>query len=307
MTTHRVLFVDLDKTLVLENTFHVFLRALGRIRGHGAPVALSRYACHKLPTFAAGSREARRLRSKAQIMAWFAQLPAELRLSAIEKTVSSAVKAISSQVASTMEEWRTEGAVIVLATAAPDAYVRDIARSVKADHVICSHEDAGVWHENVGVQKAAACQDWLGRHGATESLIGAISDHADDIPLLQLANRAYIHATAQQATRIATLAGLENGRWSVIDPISAQPSGGWWFYVNGEPRGPLGNPEARILLSKWRDCLVYTKDGWIPARGGYRAITPELRRDPPMMPSVDARVKMEAGTWLRRRIMRMTH
>lgn len=307
MASHRVLFVDLDKTLVLENTFHVFLRALGRIRGHGAETALLRYASHKLLILNARTSEARRIQSKSRIMAWFAHLPAHVRARAIEETVASAVDAISPQVTSIMEEWRAQGAVVILATAAPDAYVFDIARHVKADHVISSQEESGAWLENVGAQKAVACQEWLRRHEITDGLIGAISDHADDISLLQMADRAYIHASARKAARLAALAGLEPDQWSVIDPSAAQAGGGWWFYVNRALWGPLGDAEARILLSKWRECLVYTSDGWVPARGGYRAISPVKRRDPPMMPAIDKRVKMEAGTWFRRRILRMTH
>jgi phosphoserine phosphatase len=306
MPKRRVLFVDLDRTLVLENTFHVFLRALALIRGHGARIALLRYASHKLPTVRTRSAEARRIASKSRLMSWFAQLPADLRQGAIDRTVSSAVDAVSPQVTSIIDEWRADGAVVVLATAAPDAYVHSIAQTVKADHVISSREDTGLWRENVGAQKAEACKEWLKEQTPIHAMVGVITDHADDIPLLRIADRAYIHASPQEAARLASLAALAPGHWETLDPTSPQPDGGWWFYVNGL-RGPLDDPEARILLSKWRDCLVYTNDGWVAARGGYRAIEPLKRRDPPMMPSVVQRARMEVETWLRRRILRMTH
>jgi phosphoserine phosphatase len=307
MPSHRVLFVDLDGTLVLENTFHVFLRAVARIRGHSAPLALLRYAAHKLPIVRSGPSDVRRVQSKAHLMSWFARLPPEVQQRAVEETVSSANSAVSPPVIAVMDEWRAKGAVVVLATAAPDAYARDIARNVGADEVICSHERDGVWVENVGGQKAAACNQWLKRHQGDGGLIGAVSDHADDVPLFQIADRAYIHAPTHKAASLAALAGLGHSRWWAIDPVSAQPGGGWWFYVRGRTWGPLEDPEARILLSKWRECLAYTGDGWIPANKGFRAISPVMRRDPPMLPSVEERTRMEVRTWLRRRMLRMTH
>lgn len=308
MTSARVLFVDLDGTLTLENTFHVFIRAIGRHTGRRGVRLLGQFVLRRFLSRRRGGGLDRRIASKATLVQGFSRLPTALQQAVVDETVSLAMDAISPAVSEVIQEWRSAGAVIVLATAAPECYAREIARRAGLDDTICSRVDDAAWVENVGATKAAACERWLQQQSpALSHVVGVVTDHTDDVPLLRMAAQSYIQASEPTAVSIARLAGFDEGTWTVLDLTAPQPNGGWWFFVKGGLRGPIEDSEAYILLSKHRNCLVLTNRGWIVADGGYGSITPLRRIDRPFFPSVTQRSKMEVRTWLRRRILLMTH
>ncbi|MFT7648940.1 MAG: phosphoserine phosphatase [Candidatus Poriferisodalaceae bacterium] len=259
---HSVLFVDLDGTLVLDNSFHIFMRELWR---HGDLRARARMLAtvgYRVLTMGRG-----RVRMKHAVMHTFERLDHERRTSALEQVVKNLQGGLSLPVCTVVQRWQAEGASIVMATAAPHAYASIFASHLGFDDCLATPPtSAPDWFETIGASKAEACERWAGARAST-GRIGVISDHPDDLPLMEMADSVVIQATLGAFREIRSKLSC---RTSVthIDTASAQSSGGVWLWFDGAAFGPHDKWEVRTILSKHRYALLFSEEGrWVRATG----------------------------------------
>ena len=103
-----------------------------------------------------------------------------------------------------VREAKQNGLPRVLATAAPELYAAHIAQQLEVD-VIATREarDGALCDETVGDRKADRVREWLTRFGGPMQ-ITVVTDHADDIPLIMLADRCVL---VRADARLRQLAG----------------------------------------------------------------------------------------------------
>lgn len=164
------LVTDLDGTLVAGNTFRIFIRdGLSR-----APLASKARICLWLLL--------RRLRLVSHARMKFAILPL---LGKPSRAFSEKIRSLRNpEVEALIARRRAEGWTILLATAAPEVYIKDI-----WDGPFVATEGCGPT-ECRGEEKVRRVEEYLRSHGAC--LAEAVSDHADDTPLLRKAPSALL-------------------------------------------------------------------------------------------------------------------
>lgn len=306
----QVVFCDLDGTLVLDNSFHVFLGVCWTL---ARPTARAALASRLMPR-AFGRIGGGHVGLKRRVLVWVACQPQEWQDHAVAKTLARLRPTLSAPVLRILEEFRASGARIVLATAAPDLYARPLATQIGADDCLATPSRlTSTWAELLSARKARACAAWLEQHLPADGprQIVTITDHPDDLPLLAMSDRVILQASPQVMGAITArleadmaAAGTALPRITRIDVLSADEEAegsGYWLWFDDRPEGPVDIWEVKMILSKHRHTRIYAGDGhWRLIRPG-EPITPAVRRrDCPRPPGSRQRL----GFHLRRRVMR---
>lgn len=287
--TQDVLFVDLDGTLVLENSFHTFLRAAwtygdARLR---AQVVL---AISLRPT---GNGSDARLAMKRRVLSAFSNTSLIRQNRILTATLTRMRMTLSSPVMAAIDAWRAGGGEVVLATAAPDCYARLLAEELEfADCLATPSQVRSNWMELSGPAKAEACRRWLELRNDIAGEVGVITDHEDDVHLLSLADRAIVQGSTRVFSYIASVLGPDVDLVH-LDTLSGQDGGGIWLWFDGRPSGPHDRWETRTIMSKHRYALMYTGEGrWEQLRPHTDLAKAVRRVDCPRTPSVTTQMRI---------------
>lgn len=173
--------VDLDGTLLRGNSLHIMLRFMAaKLRRDGRYGSLLRMV---------GLLGLRRLglishvRMKHPLHALAAGLLTE---SDVERLTSVLTGAVNRELTDFLAEYRRRGYKLLLATAAPDVYTRQLATVWGFDAVVATPLSARVadYAETRGERKRELCLNFAAERGW---IIKAVAtDHSDDLPLLSL-------------------------------------------------------------------------------------------------------------------------
>lgn len=118
---------------------------------------------------------------------------------------------------------REQGSLLVLATASPDIYVRQLADLLNISHVICSEMLAGAGgyltgrlrNSNCyGVEKLNRIDDFRLRHHATWEELVIYTDHNSDLALLMRAGKGFAVNPSRAFAKECQRHGLPVVRWS---------------------------------------------------------------------------------------------
>lgn len=292
----KVLFVDLDGTLILDNSYHHFLWSLWVKGGSTLRIALVRAFLVRMLR----SRDGR-TRMKRSLLHAFARTSADCQRAVLTNTLAMMREAVSRPVIERVSAFRDSGWLTVLATAAPDCYAQEFARELKFDACLASPAvtQASEWEELFGARKADACRAWAETVvGTADTKIAVISDHRDDLPLFQMASRVVIQAPPEDAARI--ISGLAVGTVvEQIDPVGPEETGGIWLWMNDRARGPYDPWEVKTILSKHRYALMYQGDSrWGRVLPGQSLIGAVHRVDCPLPPTPRDRISVAARRFM---------
>lgn len=293
---NRILFVDLDGTLTLDNSFHRFLIAIWRLGGWRARGGLFLAASERLIRRDSSGR----VRMKRRVLLAFGRVPDDSRAAVVQAVIDDVTRTLSEPVLRVVERWREAGGDVVLATAAPDCYAQQIASDLDFRDVIATPTDVSEsWVEVLGTEKAERCVDWLAVN-APRATVGVITDHLDDVPLVGRADTVWVQGTARDLEAIR-VGGRGPFAAELIDAESPQEGGGMWLWFDDRPSGPHDVWEVRTILSKHRYGLIYIGSGrWVRVRAGDDLGVAVQRRNCPRPPSTKDRLSID----LRRRAVR---
>lgn len=126
-----VLFVDLDGTLTMENTFHLLLLAIWRNGSHGERARMGVLAARRVL-----DQRYRRVQMKRDVLRLVANSPRVGTISA--RVVEQAVRALSEPVLQVARQYQRAGYRVVLATAAPSFYADRISQLTGLDDCIAT-------------------------------------------------------------------------------------------------------------------------------------------------------------------------
>ncbi len=294
--TAKVLFVDLDGTLILDNSYHLFLWSLWVKGGSTLRVALVRASLARLLRSRHG-----RTRMKRSLLHAFTRTTVDRQRAVLINTLSMMRQTVSRPVIERVSEFRDSGWLTVLATAAPDCYAREFARALEFDACLASPAVTKVseWVELMGPRKADACRAWAEAVAGTADVeIAVISDHCDDLPLLQMASRVVIQAPPDDAVRI--IGGLPVGTLvEQIDPVGPDEAGGIWLWINDRAMGPYDAWEVKTILSKHRYALMYEGDSrWRRVLPGQSLTGAARRVECPLPPTPRDRMSVAARRFI---------
>lgn len=300
-----VLFVDLDGTLLLDNSFHLFVWSLwlkggSRLRWGLVKAAFVRLLACRDP----------RVRMKRSILHAFFRSPVDRRQAVVNHTLRKMTPTISRPVLERISSYRDKGWYAVLATAAPECYARPFAEILGLDDCLASPEVEYPedWFELIGARKAEACKAWAA--GVVERApveIAAITDHPDDLPLLRLCSHVVIQAPPADAEELIHVLS-EKVSHEHIDPVGVDRTGGMWLWINDGPSGPFDEWEVRTILSKHRYALLYRSDmSWRRALPGQSLHDAATRLDCPRPPGARIRVSVAARRFVVRDLLGVYH
>lgn len=300
-----VAFCDLDGTLVLDNSFHMFMASAWSEARSSLRIS---YSMQVLPRIL-GSFSGGHAGLKMRVLAWFARQDPEWQTKVVNRTIARLRRTISVPVLQELRHLQNKGARVVLATAAPEIYALAISQEIGAGDCLATSSLTGPnWYELLGEKKADACRDWLRQHIVPNDpgQIIAITDHADDLPLLLIAHKVVIQASPRGIEDICGKLKLSKpGAYTpevvTIDVFSPQEGGGYWLWFDDRPEGPVDAWEVRMILSKHRYASLYVGDGiWRPIGPGEPLESTGLRRYCPRPPSSQQRLAI----YLRRLLIR---
>jgi phosphoserine phosphatase len=297
--TDVVVFCDLDGTIVLDNSFHIFISSIWCGANFKQKLSFSLLILTRLLGSASGGHAG----FKRRILNWFGEQNSRWKVAVVDRVLRRLKATISEAVMREILSFKEQGAQIVLATAAPDIYARAMGLSIGVDHCIATDGLPGEgWQELVGPAKAEACRLWL-ETNRTESgpHIVVITDHRDDLPLMAMADEVVIQAVTSEIASISETLAPHSLKLRPLDVAAAQSDGGYWLWFDDRPKGPLDIWEVYTILSKHRHAQIYE------GRGRWRRIGPGnplapavLRRDCPRPPTSRERILI----YYRRRLLR---
>lgn len=301
----KVLFVDLDGTVVLDNSFHLFLWSIWVHGGTKLRMVLLRAALARLIRVSDG-----RMRMKRSVLHGFAQAGAGRQSAVVRHTLAKMSRTVSQPVLARTAAYRDDGWLVVLATAAPECYARPFAEILGFDDCLATPPvtDPEEWVELIGMRKAQACRAWAeALAGSNSAEVAAISDHREDLPLLQMASRVVIQAPPDDAEWL--MSGLPDGTLiDQIDPVNGDENGGMWLWINDRPSGPHDSWEVRTILSKHRYALLYRDNArWSRVLPGHSLERAALRAECPRPPAVRDRMSVAARRIVIRDILGIFH
>jgi phosphoserine phosphatase len=300
--TSRVLVLDLDGTLVLDNSFHLFLWEMWKHGDH----RMRRRLLYAALIRASSRHSRRRVAMKRRVLDAFNGGRFDLRERVVTGTVQRMRSTLSQPVADILEEWQQLKRPVLLATAAPDCYARPFASSLEIHNVLATPmHTADGWRELSKDAKADSCAAWIQEHVAADARgvdITAVSDHADDLPLLARATHAIVQASPE-AFQVIRLALPSKVRVDHIDVTSGESNGAHWLWFDGRPSGPHDRWELETIVSKHRYALIYQAPGtWRRILPGDSLEGAVKRTSSPPPPPLRARLEMAA----KRRVVRDT-
>lgn len=295
--TRTVVFCDLDGTLVLDNSFHGCLATAWTLANARQRLALSICLLPRLLGRLAGGHAG----LKRRALNWIARQPEEWRADLVKATMERLDSTVSTPIRRDLQTLASGGADIVLATAAPDFYARPFAaRFGMIDCLATASTVTQGWSELLGTRKADACATWLAKRGVAPRVV-VMTDHADDVPLLRLADEAIIQASPTEFDGIRSRLDPARPVLRHVDPLADEEGGGHWLWFDDRPRGPLDAWEVHTILSKHRHARIYSGAGqWRRIGPGQTLDHATLRRDCPRPPGSRDRLMIH----LRRRIQR---
>lgn len=298
----RVVFCDLDGTLVLDNSFHVFLVTAWAEGSLGQRISLGlRFLARSAGRLSGGHAGL-----KKRVLIWFSRQPQAWQDSVVQATLCRLNATLSQPVLAALDAYRASGAQIVLATAAPDVYARALVEQIGATDCLATPFPAGRdWQELLAGRKAAACSAWLGPQA---SYVIALTDHIDDLALLRLADEAVIVGPSTEVSAFQKLLASESVILHHIDTDTDQTNGGYWLWFDDRPSGPHDHWEIRTILSKHRYARIYQGNGQWRRIGPGMALMPAVqRRDCPRPPTSRQRLLIQINRRVRRDWLRIFH
>lgn len=263
-TLKPVVFCDLDGTLLLDNSFHIFLAIIWMNSSWSQRMQLAwRISARFLGRLTGGHEGLKR-----RIVFWFRGSPNDWQEKVVFQTVRKLPQTFSMPVRNVLDNWREKGAELVIATAAPDIYAAQIAQLMGAECLATSSTPDAEWGELLGLRKAEACKAWLRKRGEDRHIV-VLTDHLDDLPLMQMADEVYIQACLSIFDKVKLLLPEPRPRLLHIDHEEAQSGGGYWLWFDDRPSGPYDPWEIRTILSKHRFAQIYMGRGnWRSVRAG---------------------------------------
>lgn len=296
-----IIFCDLDGTLVLDNSFHVFLSVAWKKSSFPLRIGLVSRMGPRLFGHIFGGHEG----LKRRVLAWVSERSESWKSAVVSETLSRLQPTISAPIMLALKKWQQEGAQIVLATAAPELYARPLTERIGAMCLATSSHVDKNWCELVSNRKAEACKKLM--EDLSEDSKGGIyvlTDHIDDIPILRMADKVIIQAPLHEFNSIVTNL-VDVGEYCPtvehIDPTGEEKGGAYWLWIDDRPMGPSDAWEVRTVLSKHRHALLYSGNGLWRRIGPGESLEPSaLRFNCPSPPS--SRVRLI--THLRRRLFR---
>lgn len=305
----KVLFVDLDGTLVLDNSYHAFLWAMWVEAGVKLRFAIVRAALTRV-FWIALRRYDGRVRMKRSLLHAFAKGNADYQRAVVTQTLAKMKETVSQPVMEMVSRYQAQGWLVVIATAAPDCYARPFGEMLGFDDCLASPPvtTPASWVELIGESKAQACKRWIeAKAGPTTCEVAAISDHCEDLPLLRMASRVAIQAPPDEMRWL--MAELP-AKTSVeqIDPVGCDEHGGMWLWINDRPSGPHDSWEVRTILSKHRYALLYRGGArWSRVLPGHSLSGAALRAECPRPPTPRDRISVAARRLLVRDVLGVFH
>lgn len=277
-----VVFVDLDGTITLENTFHTFLLSSWR---HG-PARLRAVLVSALMRRVI-VRSYDRVCMKRDIL--LAVDECDSRDAITADVITRLMANLSVPIMARLEHYRSQEWLVVLATAAPDMYAEAVADQLALDGCLCTptYQAEGVWTEVSGVAKRAACEDWLAQNGLALTARAAMTDSVDDLPMLALCHEVTLQGSPRQLARIR--ASLRpDVPVQEFDTESSQPGGGYWLWYEDGTQGPFeGMAMKSVVRARRSHAMIYVEPGvWVAARRlRSRSRSPIARLSSPRPPS----------------------
>ena len=185
------LVIDLDGTLLQTNTFRDYLAFCGRCAAHAFRIDLmlsvAFWVTIRKLRIISHSTMKRHLMQRTSL---FMQ-----HKSRMDDFVEEELLLTNPRVKTLVEKYRNRGHLLVLASAAPEFYAKDLADNFRLDTCLAtplpSEVVIGNWHENVGEEKLHNLQRFLRQYDASVDAI--ITDHEDDLPLLKAFSQATIY------------------------------------------------------------------------------------------------------------------
>jgi len=296
----------------MDNSFHVFIRQAmffsSLIDRCSLAFAVSLRALGQLT----GGHEG----MKKRVLRWYSGISEENQQEITNSTLRSLQKTVSFPVISILEDLKAKGAILVLATAAPDFYARPISSYYGFRDCLASESSpTSKWVELLKERKATACEAWLMKHsaGATTSEkfhIISITDHMDDLPLLAISNEVILHANTgtwqeirNQLKRLRKAPILR-----ILDPEVEEMNGGFWLWYDDRPMGPMNKWELHTTLSKHRHAALYVGRGeWKRIQPGEDITSAIIRRTCPIPPSTMKRLMLKTNRYLMRDVLGIYH
>jgi phosphoserine phosphatase len=100
-----------------------------------------------------------------------------------------------------------DNSVVIIATAAPSRYASSLVRQCNLNvSVLASHWEKTGFKENAGYEKLASVRDWAEKNYCRLDTV--ITDHYDDLPLMQAARTVYLVQPSQQTVQAVKQAGI---------------------------------------------------------------------------------------------------
>jgi phosphoserine phosphatase len=295
-------FCDLDGTLVLDNSFHIFMASAWVMANAVQRLALSSSVLPRaLGRFSGGHAGL-----KKRVLARFSRQPQLWQASVIQMTMRRLQVTLSQPVLAALRAYAGDGADIVLATAAPDIYARPLAQSIGATDCIATSADTTTgWQELLAQRKAEACKQWLAPQ--TRHVI-VLTDHADDLALLRMADEAVIVGPMAQFNAIHAQLSHNPPVLHHIDTDAGQNHGGYWLWFDDRPSGPHDRWEIKTILSKHRYAQIYQGNGqWRRIGPGMALLPAVLRRECPRPPNSRQRLMVHINRRVQRDWLRVFH
>ncbi|HET7690649.1 MAG TPA: HAD-IB family phosphatase [Nocardioidaceae bacterium] len=199
--------VDLDGTLIAENSFRQWIAFLGRwaLRNRRVVMLLRLALACALRLLRIGSHAT----LKRRVLSLSTSVDA-LSVHEFSRQLASRVRP---EVCALVAQQAQSGCLIVLVTAAPDFYLGPIGEALGADHVVASPSVVTRgWRELSGEAKLEALEN---RFGADVRLAVVLTDHADDAPLVRRAERTIVVAPDAGSWKTLSAAGTNVER---LDP-----------------------------------------------------------------------------------------
>lgn len=302
MRRSGLVVVDLDGTLTLDNSFHVFMwemftQAGFRVRARVVKAVLLRVL----------ERRDAHLRLKRRVLRAAAALAPPLRDSIESATASRVWAARSIPIIDRVRDAQHRGGIVVLATAAPLGYATRVAALAGIEYCVASASTVDAdWREVRGAQKLHAVREWAHQHGVPFESVTVMTDHIDDLPLLELASCVVLQGSG---TRLAKLADRLRAsvRRLLIDTEESDPEGEFWVWMDERFVGPIDRWECELLLTKHRYALLYCGDRWRRVRRREHLRSAVRRKVAPEVPPFRQRLGIAARRWIVRDVAGVFH
>lgn len=189
MNSQKVLLVDLDGTLLNTNTFHKYIYFIAR---HYSKTNILKALYILFFTFFRLIKIISHSQLKYKLLKVSEDLPGESAFSFGQ----SLLKYKNERVLDIMINY---DGLKILASAAPEKYAKTVGESFRFDKTLstkCPGE--GRWVENIRENKKRALENFMATRSAGYVLDVLVTDHHDDLPLMEVFNRVVLINPSQE-------------------------------------------------------------------------------------------------------------